>query len=69
MHSLISSQQIPTTDQLFSAGAISVTIGGNFIVTGSWLFPALVTDRVDQLVTELSNQIQSKLIFWNNRTS
>ncbi len=48
-----------TTDQLFSAGAISVTIGGNFIVTGS--FPALVTDRVDQLVTRLYNQIQSKL--------
>ncbi len=48
-----------TTDQLFSAGAISVTIGGNFIVTGT--FPTLVTDRVDQLVTRLYNQIQSKL--------
>ncbi len=47
------------TDQLFSAGAISVTIGGNFIVTGT--FPALVTDRVDQLVTRLFNQIQLKL--------
>ncbi len=48
-----------TTDQLFSAGAISVTIGGNFIVTGT--FPALVTDRVDQLVSRLYNQIQSKM--------
>ena len=48
-----------TTDQLYSAGAISVTIGGNFIVTGT--FPTLVTDRVDQLVTRLYNQIQSKL--------
>ena len=47
------------SDQLYTAGAISVTIGGNFIVTGS--FPALVTDRVDQFVTRLYNQIQSKL--------
>ncbi len=47
------------SDQLYSAGAISVTIGGNFIVTGS--FPAIVTDRVDQFVTRLYNQIQSKL--------
>lgn len=43
-----------STDQLISMGAISVTIGGDFIITGT--FPALITDRVDQFVTRMFNQ-------------
>ncbi len=46
-----------TSDQLFSAGAISVTIGGNFPITGS--FPALITERVDQFVSRFYNRAKT----------
>jgi protein involved in polysaccharide export with SLBB domain len=36
---------------LFSAGKISVTIGGTFPINGT--FPAFVTDRVDEFVTRM----------------
>jgi polysaccharide biosynthesis/export protein len=39
---------------------ISVTIGGDFIVTGS--FPAYVTERVDEFITRIYNQIQLQAI-------
>ncbi len=42
------------------AGAISVTIGGDFIVTGT--FPALLTERVDQFVTRIYNQAKEKAL-------
>ena len=37
-----------------NAAAISVTIGGNFIITGT--FSALITERVDQFVTRMYNE-------------
>lgn len=40
---------------LLQAGKISVTVGGDFIVTGS--FPAVVSERVDELITQLYNQV------------
>ncbi len=40
------------SSNLLSNAAISVTIGGNFPVTGS--FPAFISERVDQFVTRLS---------------
>jgi protein involved in polysaccharide export with SLBB domain len=45
---------------LNGANLISVTIGGKFIVTGS--FPASSTERVDQFVTRLFNQGKEKLL-------
>jgi len=47
-------------DKLLKAGTISITIGGDFIVTGS--FPALVTERVDQLVSRIYVEIKSNII-------
>jgi protein involved in polysaccharide export with SLBB domain len=40
-------------------GTISVTIGGDFIITGS--FPSLVTERVDQFVTRMYTQTREKI--------
>jgi protein involved in polysaccharide export with SLBB domain len=45
---------------LLGAGAISVTIGGDFIVTGS--FPALLTERVDQFVTRIYDQAKERAL-------
>ena len=39
------------TNSLLTTATISVTIGGNFPVTGS--FPALMTERVDEFVTRM----------------
>lgn len=47
-------------DNLLQAGAISVTIGGDFIVTGT--FPALITERVDQFVSRMYEQTSEKLL-------
>jgi len=47
-------------DNLLRAGTISVTVGGDFIVNGS--FPALVTERVDQFVTRVYNEARDKII-------
>ncbi|RPI75565.1 MAG: hypothetical protein EHM47_02325 [Ignavibacteriales bacterium] len=47
-------------DKLFQAGTISITIGGDFIVTGS--FPALITERVDQFITRIYNETKSNLV-------
>lgn len=47
------SAQQQTEKQMYSAAAaLSVTIGGDFIVTGT--FPAMVNERVDQFVTRIS---------------
>ena len=45
---------------LLGAGAISVTIGGDFIITGS--FPALLTERVDQFVTRIYDQTKERVL-------
>ncbi len=45
---------------LLQAGTISVTIGGDFVVTGS--FPAFVTERVDQFVSRIYKQVSEKLL-------
>jgi len=47
-------------DKLLKAGTISITIGGDFIVTGS--FPALVTERADQLVSRIYVETKSNII-------
>jgi protein involved in polysaccharide export with SLBB domain len=47
-------------NMLMGAGAISVTIGGDFIVTGT--FPALITERVDQFVTRIYEQAREKAL-------
>jgi hypothetical protein len=39
---------------------ISVTIGGKFIITGT--FPASRTERVDQFITRMFNQGKEKLL-------
>lgn len=46
-------------DLLLMSG-ISVTIGGNFPITGS--FPALTTERVDQFVTTVYNDAKEKAL-------
>ena len=45
---------------LTGANLISVTIGGKFIITGT--FPATTTERVDQFVTRMFNQGKEKLL-------
>ena len=45
---------------LSGVNLISVTIGGKFVVTGT--FPASTTERVDQFVTRMFNQGKEKLL-------
>lgn len=47
-------------DNLLQTGAISVTIGGDFIVTGS--FPALITERVDQFVSRVHKESSERIL-------
>jgi len=47
-------------NNFLQAGTISVTIGGEFITTGT--FPALVTERVDQFVTRIYNEAAEKIL-------
>jgi protein involved in polysaccharide export with SLBB domain len=49
-----------STENLMKEGFISVTIGGDFIVTGS--FPALMSERVDQFVTRIYNDAREQAI-------
>ncbi len=55
---LINAQDLNTNkinqNTLMNMGTISVTIGGNFIITGT--FPASITERVDQFVTRMFNE-------------
>jgi len=52
--------QSSTKDQqnMLSFSGISITIGGNFPLTGS--FPALMTERVDQFITRIYNEAVSR---------
>lgn len=47
-------------DKMLQAGTISVTVGGDFILNGS--FPALITERVDQFITRIYNETKEKAI-------
>jgi protein involved in polysaccharide export with SLBB domain len=47
-------------NNLLQAGTISVTVGGDFIVTGS--YPALITERVDQFVTRTYNEAAERIL-------
>jgi len=49
---------------LLSTATISVTIGGDFPVTGS--FPAFISDRVDQLVTRLYLEARERAVRTSN---
>ena len=42
------------TSDFFTAGKISVTLGGTFPINGT--FPALVTDRVDEFITRMYSE-------------
>lgn len=47
-------------DNLLQAGAISITVGGDFIVTGS--FPALIIERADQFITRTYNEAAERIL-------
>ena len=61
LYSTIYSQLDNNKNENYLSGVnlISVTIGGNFVVTGT--FPASSTERVDQFVTRMFNQGKEKL--------
>jgi protein involved in polysaccharide export with SLBB domain len=46
--------------RLLETGTINVTIGGDFIVTGT--FPALITERADAFITRVFNDTREKLL-------
>lgn len=48
------------SQSLLLMSGISVTIGGDFLITGS--FPALATERVDQFVTRIYNEAKEKAL-------
>ena len=58
----INAQEINNLSQnkldLSKAGLISVTIGGSFVVNGT--FTAVMTDRVDQFITRIYSEYKSK---------
>ncbi len=51
-------------NDLLQMGAISVTIGGEFIITGT--FPALITERVDAFVTRMLIQAKDEMVKTTN---
>jgi protein involved in polysaccharide export with SLBB domain len=44
----------------FMQGSISITIGGDFLITGT--YPALITERVDQFITRMFNQARDRAL-------
>ncbi len=61
MHTAYSQTDSKTNSQsLLLMSGISVTIGGDFLITGS--FPALPTERVDQFVTRIYNEAKEKAL-------
>jgi protein involved in polysaccharide export with SLBB domain len=62
LYTTINAQFDNNKNENYLAGAnlISVTIGGKFIITGT--FPASTTERVDQFVTRMFNQVREKLM-------
>ena len=49
-----------SASSFLSVGAISVTIGGDFIITGT--YPAFITERVDQFITRMYNEGREKIL-------
>jgi protein involved in polysaccharide export with SLBB domain len=49
------------------SSSISVTIGGDFIITGT--FPAIINERVDQFITRMYNQAKEEALKLNNNPS
>lgn len=47
------------TNDMLQMGTISVTIGGEFAVTGT--FPALITERVDAFITRMYDQVKQEV--------
>ncbi len=60
-------QGINVSSNLAALNAISVTIGGDFIVTGT--FPASATERVDQFVTRIFNKAKVEILSAYKSTS
>jgi protein involved in polysaccharide export with SLBB domain len=63
-HNILAQQDQNTTglstNILTNNPPISVTIGGDFIVTGS--FPAYITERVDEFITRIYDQVRKQTI-------
>ncbi len=51
-------KQNTSNSSMLQLSKLSVTVGGDFLVTGS--FPAFVSERVDELITQLHNQVLSR---------
>ena len=52
------------SNDLMQMGAISVTIGGQFVITGT--FPALITERADAFITRMYNQVKGDMVRTTN---
>lgn len=46
-------------NDMLQMGTISVTIGGEFVITGT--FPALITERVDAFITRMYDQVKQEM--------
>lgn len=55
-----SNLNLSNNNDLLQMGTINVTIGGEFVVTGT--FPALITERVDAFVTRMYDQARQEEI-------
>lgn len=55
----INSSSVTKSDQA-KASVISVTIGGSFIINGT--FPAFMTERVDQFITRIFSEAKSQVL-------
>lgn len=49
---------LSNNNDLLQMGTINVTIGGEFVVTGT--FPALITERVDAFITRMYDQVRQE---------
>ena len=48
------------SNSIITSGIISVTIGGDFIITGS--FSSTFTERIDQFITRIYNETYTKTL-------
>ena len=55
------------TNDMLQMGTINVTIGGEFVVTGT--FPALITERVDAFISRMYDQASQDIIKTTNDPS
>lgn len=49
---------------MLQAGTINVTIGGSFVVNGT--FPAFITERVDAFITRMYDQVKQEMVKTTN---